>query len=287
MKIIMENWRRFLTEETRHGHKSWVDTSDHGENTFQKKMKKGHTAKRMSTKGKRKKGGGPYDRNPPRARAKSAPPGAAPSLMEADKGSGVHWNVRGEAGLREGDAIPEIRFHIEINPDENLESFLSEIEEELVEIIQHEITHLGQEELGIVTPDPEDIEYYGSSDEVEAFASGILARSEKTGQQPKDIIQKYLSTQERVGRLDKESVPRVMEMWLAAMQDLKPEIEKAKVDATGILIPQLVEIIKSSEGGGKVEQELDPVVWEYLADPEDEYFIPYIIVERDSKTWPR
>jgi len=286
MKLIMENWRRFLSEETRHGHKSWVDTSDHNENEFQKKMKKGHAAKRLSTKGKRKKGGGPYDRNPPSARAKSAPPGAAPALQEADEGSGTHWNVRGEAGLRD-DAIPEIQFYIEINPGEALDSFISEIEEELLEITQHEVTHLGQEELGIVTPDPEEIQYYGSNDEVEAFASGILARAQATKTPEKEIIQRYLETQVKAGRLEEKSIPKVMEMWLAAMQDLKPEIEQAKKEAAQVLIPQLLEVIRSSEGKEKVSQELDPVVWEFLADPEDEYFIPYIVVERDSKTWPR
>ena len=71
MKVIMENWRRFVAEETRHGRKSWVDTSDKGDNEFQNKMKKGHASKRLSTKGKKKKGGGPYDRNPPKARSKS------------------------------------------------------------------------------------------------------------------------------------------------------------------------------------------------------------------------
>ena len=286
MKVIMENWRRFVAEETRHGRKSWVDTSDKGDNEFQNKMKKGHASKRLSTKGKKKKGGVPYDRTPPKARAKSAPPGAAPPLMEAEEGSGVHWNIRGEAGLRD-DAIPEIKFFIEIDPTQDLQTFLSEIEEELIEIIQHEVTHLGQEEMGIVTPDPEEIEYYGTNVEVEAFASGILARAEATGKQPKDIIQKYLLTQANAGRLEKELIPRVMEMWLAAIQDLKPEIEQAKRDVVKLLMPELIEIIKSSEGQDRVEQEMDFVMWEYLADPEDDMFIPHVIVERNPKEWPR
>ena len=207
-------------------------------------------------------------------------------LQEADEGSGIHWNVRGEAGLRD-DAIPEIQFYIEINPGEALDSFISEIEEELLEITQHEVTHLGQEELGIVTPDPEEVQYYGSSDEVEAFASGILARAQATKTSEKEIIQRYLETQVKAGRLEEKSIPKVMEMWLAAMKDLKPEIEQAKKEAAQMLIPQLLEIIRQSEGQERITQELDPVMWEFLADPEDEYFIPHITVERDSKTWPR
>lgn len=78
-----------------------------------------------------------------------------------------------------------------------------------------------------------------------------------------------------------------MEMWLAAIQDLKPEIEQAKRDVVKLLMPELVEIIKSSEGQSRVEQEMDFVVWEYLADPEDDMFIPHVIVERDPEGWPR
>ena len=49
---------------------------------IQKFYAKDHAKKRMSSKGKKKKGGAPYDINPPKARAKSAPPGFGGSLEE-------------------------------------------------------------------------------------------------------------------------------------------------------------------------------------------------------------
>ena len=49
---------------------------------IQKFYAKDHAKKRMSTKGKKKKGGTPYNINPPKARAKSAPPGFGGSLEE-------------------------------------------------------------------------------------------------------------------------------------------------------------------------------------------------------------
>jgi len=48
----------------------------------QKFYAKGHAKKRMSTKGEKKKGGAPYDINPPKARSKSAPAGFGGSLEE-------------------------------------------------------------------------------------------------------------------------------------------------------------------------------------------------------------
>ena len=49
---------------------------------IQKFYAKDHAKKRMSTKGEKKKGGAPYDINPPKARAKSAPPGFGGALEE-------------------------------------------------------------------------------------------------------------------------------------------------------------------------------------------------------------
>jgi hypothetical protein len=49
---------------------------------IQKFYAKDHAKKRMSTKGEKKKGGAPYDENPPKARSKSAPPGFGGSLEE-------------------------------------------------------------------------------------------------------------------------------------------------------------------------------------------------------------
>jgi len=48
----------------------------------QKFYAKDHAKKRMSTKGERKKGGAPFDKNPPKARSKSAPPGFGGALEE-------------------------------------------------------------------------------------------------------------------------------------------------------------------------------------------------------------
>ena len=55
---------------------------------IQKFYAKDHAKKRMSTKGKKKKGGTPYDINPPKARSKSAPPGAGGALEEG-KSEGI------------------------------------------------------------------------------------------------------------------------------------------------------------------------------------------------------
>ena len=49
---------------------------------IQKAYSKNHASKRMSTKGEKKKGGTPYDIDPPKARSKSAPPGFGGSLEE-------------------------------------------------------------------------------------------------------------------------------------------------------------------------------------------------------------
>jgi len=49
---------------------------------IQKFYAKKHASKRMSTKGEKKKGGAPFDKDPPKARAKSAPPGFGGSLEE-------------------------------------------------------------------------------------------------------------------------------------------------------------------------------------------------------------
>ena len=49
---------------------------------IQKFYAKDHAKKRMSSKGEKKKGGAPYDIDPPKARAKSAPPGFGGALEE-------------------------------------------------------------------------------------------------------------------------------------------------------------------------------------------------------------
>ena len=207
-------------------------------------------------------------------------------LLKEDEASGVHWNMRGEAGLRE-DGIPEIQFEIEIDPDQDLESFISEIEMELIETIYHEVTHLGQEEMNFRKVDPEEVQYYGSRNEVEAFASGMLAKARATETPESEVVRYYLEKQVEMGRLERKSFQKVMDLWLEKMKELKPEIEQAKKKVAEILTPQLLDIIRQTKGEKKVDWELAPIVWDFLADPEDESFTPSVFIIRDPKTWPR
>lgn len=76
----MANWEKLIEEH--YNKKKEVDTSLimemidlELENTFQSGVIDGHAGKRLSTKGKKKAGGDPYDEDPPKARSKSAPAG--------------------------------------------------------------------------------------------------------------------------------------------------------------------------------------------------------------------
>lgn len=76
----MANWEKLIEEH--YSKKKEVDTSLimemidlELENTFQSGVIDGHAGKRLSTKGKKKAGGDPYDEDPPKARSKSAPAG--------------------------------------------------------------------------------------------------------------------------------------------------------------------------------------------------------------------
>jgi len=65
---------------------------------IQKFYAKDHAKKRMSTKGKKKKGGAPYNVNPPKARSKSAPPGFGGSLEEGIFGETWYYGTNEELG---------------------------------------------------------------------------------------------------------------------------------------------------------------------------------------------
>ena len=71
------------------------------------------------------------------------------------------------------------------------------------------------------------------------------------------------------------------------MKELKPEIEQAKKKVAEILTPQLLDIIRQTKGEKKVDLELSPIEWDFLADPEDDSFAPSVLIIRDPKTWPR
>ena len=65
---------------------------------IQKFYAKDHAKKRMSTKGEKKKGGAPFDKNPPKARAKSAPPGFGGALEEGIVGEVWYFGTNEELG---------------------------------------------------------------------------------------------------------------------------------------------------------------------------------------------
>lgn len=76
----MANWEKLIEEH--YSKKKEVDVSLimemidlELENTFQSGVIDGHAGKRLSTKGKKKAGGDPFDEDPPKARSKSAPAG--------------------------------------------------------------------------------------------------------------------------------------------------------------------------------------------------------------------
>ena len=60
---------------------------------IQKFYAKDHAKKRMSTKGEKKKGGAPFDVDPPKARSKSAPPGFGGALEESHR---ISEGIEGE-----------------------------------------------------------------------------------------------------------------------------------------------------------------------------------------------
>ena len=73
----MANWGKLIEEH--YNKKKEVDTSLimemidlELENTFQSGVIDGHAGKRLSTKGKKKAGGDPFDEEPPKSRSKSA-----------------------------------------------------------------------------------------------------------------------------------------------------------------------------------------------------------------------
>jgi len=200
--------------------------------------------------------------------------------------SRIHWNMRGEAGLRE-DGIPEIQFEIEIDPNQDLESFISEIRTEVLQTIYHEVTHLGQEEMDFRRVDPDEIQYFGSRNEVEAFASGMLAKARATETPETEVVRHYLKKQTKIGRLEEKNFQKIMDLWLEKMQELKPEIEKEKKKVAEILVPEIMKIIRQSEGMESIALELKAITWGFLAVPEDEYFVPSVFITRDSNTWPR
>lgn len=91
----MANWEKLIEEH--YEKKKELDTSLimemielELENTFQSGAIEGHAGKRLSTKGKKKAGGDPFDEDPPKERSKSAPAGFGAleeeSLEEGKKG---------------------------------------------------------------------------------------------------------------------------------------------------------------------------------------------------------
>ena len=65
---------------------------------IQKFYAKDHAKKRMSTKGEKKKGGAPYDIDPPKDRAKSAPPGFGGAMEEGIVGETWYFGTDTELG---------------------------------------------------------------------------------------------------------------------------------------------------------------------------------------------
>ena len=88
----------------------------------QKFYAKDWSKKRMSTKGKHKKGGAPFDISPPKARSKSAPPGFGGALEESERFSegvqGETW-YHGTDSPLEGDIKP-----LYLTPSKNLADML-------------------------------------------------------------------------------------------------------------------------------------------------------------------
>jgi hypothetical protein len=64
----------------------------------QKFYAKNHAEKRMSTKGKKRKGGAPFDISPPKARSKSAPPGFGGAMEEGIVGETWYFATNEELG---------------------------------------------------------------------------------------------------------------------------------------------------------------------------------------------
>jgi cytidyltransferase-like protein len=65
---------------------------------IQKFYAKDHAKKRMSTKGEKKKGGAPFDVDPPKARSKSAPPGFGGALEEGFVGETWYYSTNEKIG---------------------------------------------------------------------------------------------------------------------------------------------------------------------------------------------
>ena len=89
---------------------------------IQKFYAKDWSKKRMSTKGKNKKGGAPFDVNPPKARSKSAPPGFGGALEESERFSeGIQEETwyHGTDSPLEGDIKP-----LYLTPSKNLADML-------------------------------------------------------------------------------------------------------------------------------------------------------------------
>ena len=94
----------------------------------QKFYAKGHAKKRMSTKGEKKKGGAPYDINPPKARSKSAPAGFGGAMEEGIVGETWYFGTNEELGeelkpmyltlsKHKAEMMGENVYSVQINPD--------------------------------------------------------------------------------------------------------------------------------------------------------------------------
>ena len=94
----------------------------------QKFYAKRHAEKRMSTKGEKKKGGAPYDINPPKARSKSAPAGFGGAMEEGIVGETWYFGTNEELGeelkpmyltlsKHKAEMMGENVYSVQINPD--------------------------------------------------------------------------------------------------------------------------------------------------------------------------
>ena len=180
------------------------------------------------------------------------------------------FDVNATAGVNElGDPNIDIKITIDGNFDSN------KLYLELIDVIVHEMTHLGQstfDEIGrLCGPN-----YFACLTETEAFTSGLLARADEDNQDISVVMDEYLQAQVAAKRLHPEEVAQVKSVWLQQLPKLNKEIEAEKRLYAADAAPQIVD---AAESQMPVSDSLFYIGYKYIAetDETDQFTIDYEI----------
>lgn len=133
------------------------------------------------------------------------------------------WNIDGTAGWGGAGASIEIEVHLRPGLEIDTKKLIA-LENELSNVVAHEIHHLTQHDGPLERPNCSVIppslatgayyDYFTSACEVPAFLIGFRAESSKTGRPTEELIRSYLENQMLTGLITTKEVDDITSRWM-------------------------------------------------------------------------